>query len=140
MDYDLLKAIHVAADFIWLGGILLNGVVLAVAIGLPERLPTDLFAKIRRWDLSVSLPAMVVVWVFGLWIALDGGWYRDGWFMTKFVLVLLLSGLHGSQMAALRKLAAGQPTPERATMVKVSASAASILAVVVTFLAIMKPF
>lgn len=140
MDYNLLKSIHVAADFVWLAGIVLNGVVLSIAAKWPEKVSVDLLTHLRRWDLRLFNPAQGLVWIFGLWIALDGVWYRDGWFMTKVVLVLVLSALHGSQTAALRKLTSGNTASKRLAMVQVSAYVALVVAVLISFLVIMKPF
>lgn len=140
MDYTFLKSIHVAADFVWLAGLVLNGVILAVAARQPDRVPVDLLKHLRRWDLFVFNPAQGLVWIFGIWIAIDGEWYRDGWFMTKFVLVLILAGLHGSQTAALRKLSNGTAANKRLAMVQASAYVALAAALVISFLVIMKPF
>ncbi|MEY3905895.1 MAG: hypothetical protein RIR59_718, partial [Pseudomonadota bacterium] len=56
----------------------------------------------RRWIdredrlLRIILkPALIIVWVFGLALALDTGAFAQGWFHLKFLAVLLLSGYHG---------------------------------------------
>jgi uncharacterized membrane protein len=37
-----------------------------------------------------------------------GGWYNSLWLWTKFVIVFVLSGIHGNQSASLRRLMAGE--------------------------------
>ena len=140
MDYNLLKSLHVAADFIWLAGLIANGAILALAARQPDSVGKPVLAHLRRWDLFVFNPAQGFAWIFGLWIAFDGEWYRDGWFMTKVVLVLVLSALHGSQTAALRKLSSDQPAPKRLAMVQASAPVALVLAVLIPILVLTKPF
>lgn len=63
--------------------------------------------RIRRWDQAVTTPAMLLVWSFGLVVALSGGWLADGWLQAKLVLVVLLSALHGMQSGQLRRLNGG---------------------------------
>jgi uncharacterized membrane protein len=140
MDYTLLKALHVAADLVWFGGVLLNGVVLALVARAPDLLPRGSLAHFRRWDLWVSNPAQGLAWVFGIWLIVAGGWFPDGWLIAKLAFVLVLAGLHGSQSAALRKLAAGQAASRRTALMRYSAPVALACALVIPLLVILKPF
>lgn len=140
MDYSVLKALHVAADLVWFGGLVLNGVVLSILAGAPEALPQDALKRFRRWDLWVSNPAQGFAWLFGIWMIVGGGWWLDGWLIAKLVFVLILAGIHGSQSAALRKLAAGQSADRRVGMMHLSVYVALACAIAIPLLVILKPF
>ena len=140
MDYALLKALHVAADLIWFGGMIANGVVLAIVAASPSALPQEAVRRFRRWDLWISNPAQGFAWIFGLWMIFAGGWLWDGWLIAKLVLVLVLAGLHGSQSAALRKLAAGHEADIRVGLMRYSAPIVLICGLAIPLLVILKPF
>jgi uncharacterized membrane protein len=100
----LLKALHVAAMATWLGG---TGAVAALAAGAdPGRA-----AVLRRLAVRVLTPAMLVTLALGLWLAVQGGWFREAWLHAKLVLVLLLTGLHGVLSGRLRRMEAGAAAP-----------------------------
>ena len=102
-----LKALHVAAAIAFLAGVL--SVSLFAALIYSTEMPSTLRARsasfIRLWDQAVTTPAMLLVWAFGIGLALRGGWFGSFWLMTKLVVVLGVSGLHGFQSAMLRRLA-----------------------------------
>lgn len=109
MFYLFLKAFHVAAVLTWVGGMLALSVALAAqrthavpASGQP------LLAAIYRWDRRVTTPALGVVWLLGITLVVLGSWYSAPWLWAKFVIVFVLSGLHGNQSASLRRLLTGQ--------------------------------
>ena len=131
--YPWFKALHVAAALIFTGG------VLAVAIFLAAVPAADAGASsargIRRWDQAVTTPAMLLVWAFGLTLAMTGHWFADGWLQAKLAFVLALSGLHGVQSGRLRRLAGG-----RAIAPFQAAPFAIGCAVAIALLAVAKPF
>ncbi len=108
--YPWLKGLHVAAVVAFVGGTLATTIVLST---VPAN--RDLSAEqrkavntIRRWDAGMTTPAMLLVWAFGLALALAGDWFKSGWLPAKLVFVLLLSAMHGLQSGSLRRLAGGQ--------------------------------
>lgn len=145
MAYDWLKALHVAAVLVWVGGLLTQSVVVAAATrggGAPAADGLRLVAAVRSWDRRVTSPALVLVWALGMAAAVQGGWFRSGWLQAKLVLVVLLSGLHGAQAGVLRRLVAppgtGAPPPPPALGWTPVAAALSAAAIAV--LAVAKPF
>jgi uncharacterized membrane protein len=139
MGYSWLKAFHLAAALAWIGGLLLQSVVVAAAShSAPRGADAGLLPAVRSWDRRVTSPALILVWALGLWAAVAGGWFASGWLHAKLVLVLLLSGLHGAQVGVLRRVAAsGEPAPAafRWTPPVVLLAATAIALLVVT-----KPF
>ena len=141
MAYDWLKALHVAAVLVWVGGLLAQSVVVAAATRgeAPTADGLRLIAAVRSWDRRVTSPALVLVWALGIAAAAQGGWFRSGWLQAKLVLVVLLSGLHGAQAGVLRRLAAsgmGAPPPALGWTPVAAALSASAIAL----LAVAKPF
>ncbi|WP_419900086.1 CopD family protein [Roseomonas sp. USHLN139] len=106
--YLLLRALHVTAIATWSGGMVANALVLRHGRAAP-----GLLQGMRLWDSHVSTVAMVLTWVLGLVLAIQGGWFSQGWLHAKLLLVLLLSALQGMQSAGLRRLdnKAGEPKP-----------------------------
>lgn len=56
----------------------------------------------------ILAPAMAIVWLLGLTLALNIGAFSQGWFHAKLLMVILLSGYHGWVVSYGKKLAAGQ--------------------------------
>ena len=100
--YPWLKALHVAAALIFVGG------VLSVSVFLHASKDAAAARTVRHWDQRVTAPAMLLVWALGLALGLTGHWFADLWLQAKLVLVLVLSGIHGVQSGRLRKLAGGK--------------------------------
>lgn len=100
----------------------------------------------RRWIdredrlLRIILkPALVIVWVFGLALALDTGAFAQGWFHLKFLAVLLLSGYHGWMVGYARKLRAGDRSLSGRTL-RIVNEVPGIAAAIIVIMAIVKPF
>jgi hypothetical protein len=55
----------------------------------------------NRW---LALPAMLLVWAFGLTLAVSAGWLSSPWLQVKLAFVALLSALHAIQSGQLRRL------------------------------------
>lgn len=104
-----LKALHVAAAFAFIGGVLAVSVFLR-AVPADNPLVAPIAQGVRRWDQAVTTPAMLLVWGFGLTLATAGHLFAAGWLQAKLVLVMILSGLHGVQSGRLRRVASGAPT------------------------------
>jgi protoporphyrinogen IX oxidase len=107
VNYLWLKAFHISAVIIWIGGVLEIGAVAAALVKAPVRLEeecwSDFVSEALWWDRRVTLPAMIVSWSLGLALASIGGWLPDRWLLVKVVFVVLISALHGSLSGLLRQ-------------------------------------
>jgi uncharacterized membrane protein len=105
MDYLWLKALHVAAVLVWIGGLFAAAFIVTTASkespGEPGR--TALIEAIRRWDQRVTSPALLVVWGAGLTLVMQGAWFPAPWLIVKLGIVVLLSALHGVLSGTLRR-------------------------------------
>jgi len=104
-DYSLLKILHAIAATLTVIGILMS----AFAVAKPQ--PATKLAAMRKWDLFVTVPALVLVWILGVTLTIEGNWFPSGWLPLKLVFVLGLSALHGMLAGSLKRLQRGQPAP-----------------------------
>lgn len=105
MIYVLTKAAHLVSLFVWIGGM--------VAVAIAMRHPVLSFLKqLKAYDRIVTSPAIVAAWVFGILLAVQGGWFAQSWVALKILLVLILSGLHGALTGKLRRATSGTADPE----------------------------
>ena len=97
--YDLLKAAHVAATILWIGGMLATALALRILGDRADPL-RDGFARYAR---RVTAPAEGLVFALGLVMATLLGWWDAGWLYAKLALAVGLAGLNGVMAASLRK-------------------------------------
>ena len=139
IPYSWLRALHVAAVLVFVGGLLGIGVFFSAlgpdAASSAEQL--RLIAGLRRWDGRVTTPALLAVWALGLTLALEGGHFRSIWLPAKLAFVLFLSGVHSVQSGTLRRLAGG--APHRLAMPAILTAVLLSLGLIVE-LAVVKPF
>lgn len=104
--YPWMKAFHVASALVFVGGVLSVAGFLQLCRHGPAH-AAAMATTVRLWDHRLTTPAMLLVWAFGLELALSGAWFESGWLRAKLVLVVVLSGIHGVQSGTLRRLAQG---------------------------------
>jgi len=83
----------------------------------------------RRLLKGIMNPAMIAVWILGPLLAWLTGAYLDTWMQIKFVLVLIMSGMHGLYVRSWRAFAEDRNTRsamfQRAWNVEVSSQRSS---------------
>ncbi len=145
--YDWVKAAHLIFVIFWMAGLFMLPRYLvyhqeALAAGNTTEVANwvERESKIRHIILT---PAMIVVWVLGIALALNLGLADGapglGWLHLKLVLVFLLTGYHGWAVGYAKKLAAGKPTlagKQLRMLNEVPALAVTLIVVLV----IVKPF
>lgn len=95
--YLWVKAIHIIAVIAWMAGMLyLPRLFVYHCDAAPGSAQANTFKLMERRLLNViMMPALLVTWALGLWLVLQGGFLKDGWFHGKLALVLAMTGLHG---------------------------------------------
>jgi len=84
-------------------------------------------------------PSITLVWILGLMLAFNGDYWREGWFIAKFLIVFALSGYHGWMIGYLKKLAKGErPLTEK--QLRLLNEVPGIAAALVVILVIVRPF
>lgn len=108
--YDWARAIHVIAVISWMAGLLyLPRLFVYHCDAEPGSAQDRTFAVMERRLLKViMLPAMLVSWIVGVWLAWAGGFLMAGWFIAKLVAVLIMTGAHGYLGKSAKLFAAGR--------------------------------
>nr|CAD6605756.1 protoporphyrinogen oxidase HemJ [Rhizobium sp. Khangiran2] len=136
MLYFVLKSLHIISDIVWVGGMLVNAFVIAM---VPPTIRTGVIAAVRPLDRRITTVAEGGAWLFGIILAIWYGWYATGWFGFKFLIVVMLSALHGMQAAWLRRMEA-DPHLDPPAFVRVGMPIVLISVVAIVLLAVVKPF
>ena len=95
--YLWLKALHIIAVIAWMAGMFyLPRLLVYHATAKPgSELSETLKTMERRLFNFIMMPAMLVTWIVGIVLLLEGQWLGAGWFHAKFVAVLAMTVLHG---------------------------------------------
>lgn len=141
VTYLWIKAGHVIFVIFWIAGLFL---LPRYYIYHQEAAPGS--AEEKRWiDRERKLrqiiitPAMILVWVFGLTLAWQGGFFTSGWLHAKLLLVLGLSGYHGWMIGYGKRLARGE-RPVSGKALRIMNEVPGIATAAIVVLVIVKPF
>ena len=107
MLYLWLKAFHIVAVIAWMAGMLyLPRLFVYHADAEIGSVQSETFKIMERRLLKAIInPAMIAVWLLGLYLAWSGGWFSAGWLHVKIALVLVMSAVHGYYVRAVRAFA-----------------------------------
>lgn len=141
MLYLWLKALHVIAVIAWMASLLyLPRLMVYHSEAEPGSKECETFKIMERRLLRfIANPAMIATWVFGIALMLEGEHYRAGWMQAKFVLVLVLSALHGLNAKWTKDFAADR-NRRPARFYRVMNEVPALLMVAIVILVIVKPF
>lgn len=106
--YLWVKAIHIIAVISWMAGMLyLPRLFVYHCEAERGSKQSETFKMMERRLLRYIVnPAMIVSWVLGLWLAWDGHFLTQAWFLVKLALVIGLSAVHGLLARWVRDFAA----------------------------------
>ena len=139
MDYYFwIKAAHIIAVMVFISGIVLNGFLLRYLI-VGESQSAQIARAARFWNGPITGVALLLVWVLGLSLAYLGNYFSDVWLMIKMALVIVLSGIHGMQGGAFRKLLQTPPVAPSA-LLRNSAAITILFVACIVVLVIIQPF
>jgi len=95
--YLWLKALHIIAVIAWMAGMLyLPRLFVYHAAAKPGSELSETFKTMEYRLLNfIMTPAMIVTWIVGIVLLLQGQWLGASWFHVKFAAVLVMTGLHG---------------------------------------------
>lgn len=139
--YLWLKALHVIAIIAWMAGMLyLPRLFVYHCEAEPGTRQSETFKVMERRLLRAIInPAMVVAWVVGLWLAWDGGFFRDGWLHAKLALVLAMSAMHGMLSRWVADFAADRNRHSQ-KFYRIINEVPTVLMIGIVVLVIVKPF
>ena len=140
--YLWLKAAHVFFVIAWMAGMFyLPRLFVYHTEVAPQSEADRLFQTMERRLLRIIMnPAMIMVWVLGLsMIVMDPGLLKQGWLHAKFLLVLVLSGLHGA-MSKWRRNFANGTNRRSARFYRLMNEVPTVCVLIIVVLVILKPF
>ena len=110
MTYLWLKAAHLVSVIAWMAGMLyLPRLFVYHCKAVPGgELSDTLKVMERRLLKAIMTPAMVATWVFGMWLAGEGQWWKAPWLHGKLLLVVAMTVMHGYLARAQRRFAADE--------------------------------
>jgi len=139
--YLWAKAVHVIAVISWMAGMLYLPRLFVYHVDAePGSVQSETFKVMERRLLRAIInPAMIITWVFGLWLAWKGFAFSGGWLHAKIAAVIALSGVHGYLAGAVRRFAEDRNTkPVRHW--RMINEIPTILMIIIVILVIVKPF
>jgi protoporphyrinogen IX oxidase len=93
----------------------------------------------RRLVRIILNPAMIIVWIVGLMLAVDIGAFSAPWFLLKLLMVMGLSAYHGWMTSYAKKLAVGERVMGDKSLRLIN-EVPGIAAAIIVVLVIVKPF
>lgn len=136
-----LLAGHLIAVISWMAGMLyLPRLFVYHTETAPGSEGSERFKRMETKLLKVIInPAMMATWAFGLTLAWVTGAYTQPWLQIKFVLVILLSGLHGHFVRLWRGFQQDRNT-HSARYFRILNETPAVLMILIVILAAVKPF
>jgi putative membrane protein len=105
--YLLIKALHIIAVIAWMSGMFYLPRLFVYHTEItPGTTEYQRFCTMERRLLkAIMLPAIVLLYTFGLTMAWLNGWWHAGWFQVKLGLVFGLTWVHISNILFARDFA-----------------------------------
>ncbi len=141
--YLWTKSLHLIAVFAWMAGLFYLPRLYVyhshLTAGAAE---SDLFITMERRLLrAIMNPAMIAAWVLGIALILTPGAvdWRAGWWHSKLLGVVAMTGFHGHLAVARKAFAAGlRPRTERYW--RAVNEVPTLLLILIVIMVIVKPF
>jgi len=141
MTYLWLKAFHIIAVIAWMAGMLYLPRLFVYHAGVaPGSEQSETFKVMERRLLKAIInPAMGLTWLLGLALVWLGDWHSARWMWAKFILVIVLSALHGQFVRYWRDFAADRNQHSQ-RFYRVINEVVTVLLVLIVILVVVKPF
>ena len=139
--YLWLKALHIVAVIAWMAGMLyLPRLFVYHSSAKPGSELSETFKMMeRRLFNFIMMPAMIVTWIVGIVLVFQGQWLGAGWFHAKFVLVVLMTVLHGLFAHWVNEFSFDRNRHYEKTY-RIINELPTILLIVIVVLVVVKPF
>jgi protoporphyrinogen IX oxidase len=139
--YEWIKALHVIAVISWMAGMLYLPRLFVYHCEAEKGSRQSETFKVmeRRLMRAIINPTMIVTWLTGLYLAWAGHWYLSPWFHAKFLLVLIMSGIHGFFSRWRRDFAADRNTRSQ-KFYRFINEVPTLMMILIVILVVVKPF
>lgn len=139
--YPWAKSIHIIAVISWMAGMLyLPRLFVYHADSDPGSAQSETFKVMERRLLRAIInPAMILTWVFGLYLAWKGFGFSGGWLHAKIGLVVAMSAVHGYLSGAVRRFGEDRNV-KPARHWRIVNEVPTVLMILIVILVVVKPF
>ena len=141
--YLWIKALHVIAVIAWMAGLLYLPRLLVYHCEAPPGSARSEMLKVmeRRLLRAIMTPAMIVAFVFGVWLLLAPGVvdWSGGWIHAKLALVLGLAAEHGMMAKWCGDFAADRNRRSQ-RFYRIANELPTVLMIAIVILVVVKPF
>jgi protoporphyrinogen IX oxidase len=139
--YLWIKALHIVAVISWMAGMLyLPRLFVYHANSKPGSEQSETFKVMEHRLLNfIMTPAMIVTWLAGIVLMLQGRWFAAHWFQAKFVLVLAMTVLHAMMSQWVRYFGLNR-NRHQAKFYRIVNEIPTVLMIAIVILAAVKPF
>lgn len=142
--YLWVKALHLIAVISWMAGMLYLPRLFVYHSEIPQGGGPEharFVTMERRLLKAIINPAMIATWLLGITLVLTPGVidWTAGWWHTKLLCVILMSGFHGYLSANLRKFAADE-RPRTQRHWRIANEVPTLLMIVIVVMVVVKPF
>jgi len=139
--YLWLKALHIIAVIAWMAGMLyLPRLFVYHAMAKPQSEVSETLKRMeRRLFNFIMMPAMLITWIVGIFLLLEGQLLGAGWFHAKFVAVLAITVLHGLFARWVNEFQADR-NKHSAKFYRIINEIPTALLIVIVILVVVKPF
>jgi putative membrane protein len=137
---QLVKVLHIVAVISWMAGMLYLPRLFVYHADQPHgSAQAELFAVMEyRLYRYIMLPAMIVTWLTGLYLAIVVFEFRGAWLHAKLLLVLAMSAHHGMQGKWRKALAAGDRS-RKSRFFRMQNEVPTLLMIAIVALVVLKP-
>lgn len=138
--YDIVKILHIVAVISWLAGLLYlpRIFVYHAQIGVGSEADKIFQTMEKRLLYYIMTPAMILVFIFGLYLASQIG-FEFIWLQIKITLVLGLAGYQGFLSKCRKSFVKGQNKHSQ-KFYRIINEVPTLLMIVIVTLVILKPF
>jgi protoporphyrinogen IX oxidase len=139
--YVWIKALHVIAVMSWMAGMLYLPRLFVYHADVPAISEKSQLLKVMEQRLLrvIINPAMILTWVFGLWLAWYGFRFLGTWLHIKILAVVLLSACHGYLSKSVRLFAQDKNIKSSRHWRMVN-EVPTVLMIIIVVMVIVKPF
>ena len=142
MTYLIVKSLHIVFVVAWMAGLLIYFRYKIHQMSSVEG--ESLFETMKSASIQlrriILTPSLLAVWVSGLtMLVINSELLTDWWMISKLIIVLTLSGIHGWMITVGRSIDYGEPKFS-ASVMKLFNELPFVIMIIVVFLAIIKPF
>ncbi|MFF0947254.1 protoporphyrinogen oxidase HemJ [Rhizobium leguminosarum] len=139
--YLWIKALHIIAVISWMAGLFyMPRLFIYHTDAEPGSVQSETFKVMERRLLRIIMtPAMMLTWIFGLYLAWSVYGFQGGWLHAKIGLVVLLTGVHVFFSRAVRAFERDE-NRRSARYWRFMNEAPTLLMILIVILVVVKPF